>query len=287
MFKEIIITILILSSTGSCFASSNQDVVVPPFMDIFRHLPENWNSFKDKTIDPENLWVVSGVMASTALFIAYDYELWKESERWKNANRNSEVWHWAGVSMGDGYFQFVTAGVFGALGYLASDNLMLRTSSQIVEVILSTGAVVQILKHYTGRESPFKATERTGHWEPFPEQSQYYRDVQNYDAVPSGHIATFYATFLVIMDNYPNQKWIPYAGYTLTALVAEGLAGTSLHWWSDFPIGLALGHVFAKIVTARNHPEENKKLGIAWDQPYVHLSPSKFGAPLLNLGWRW
>src|SRR5664279_4126820 len=47
------------------------------------------------------------------------------------------------------------AAAFAAYGFIAGDNRALRTGSQIVETILASGTVVQVLKHITGRESPF------------------------------------------------------------------------------------------------------------------------------------
>ena len=255
----------------------------PKFWDMIKHLPEDWMIFSKKVVAKENRAVVAGVLASTAVLVAYDYELWKESERWKNSSRDSEIYHWHGVGIGDGYSQFLLAGGFGLWGWSANNNRALRTASQIAEVILSTGAVVQIIKHFTGRESPFKATSRTGEWVPFPEQVVYNKDVQKYDAVPSGHLATAYATFLVIWDNYPEQKWIPWVGYPFTFLVAEGLAGTGLHWWSDFPIGLALGHVFTNIVTSRNPWNQKKDTNAA----KISMNVSPGGTPVIQWRWQW
>ena len=202
-------------------------------------------------------------------------------------NRSLEIWNYHMVSMGDGYFQFLLAGIWGAYGYSASNNRALRTASQIVETITATGAVVQIIKHSTGRESPFQTSTRTGNWEPFPEQVKYHKDVQKYDAVPSGHIATAHATFIVIWENYPEYKWIPYIGYPLISLISVGLVSTSLHWWSDIPLGIALGHSFAKVVTRRNKIGPAKSSSKYVPDLVPMANPSYGQPPLLGLRWQW
>jgi hypothetical protein len=244
------IALVLLFSINAVAATS--EVEVPKFWDMVTNLPEDWQTFADENFRKENLGNLVALGAATAILVATDYETWKEFERHHNNNSTIHNLNWHFVSIGDGYAQFVMAGFFGAWGGLFKDKLALRTTSQIIEVIMSTAAVIQIMKHITGRESPFKATSRTGEWEVFPEQMRYHADIQKYDAVPSGHIATFYATFVVIQDNYPEQRWISWIGYPLTFLVAEGLVATGLHWWSDIPLGIAIGHSFAKIVTHRN-----------------------------------
>jgi membrane-associated phospholipid phosphatase len=129
--------------------------------------------------------------------------------------------------MGDGKFQFGIVGVYAGYGLITDDTRALRTAVQITEAILSTGGVVQLLKHVSGRESPFVATEPTGLWEWFPNQIEYLKHVPHYDAMPSGHIATATTTLIVIAENYPEYKW------------------------SDIPLGIAIGYSFGMIAS---HP---------------------------------
>lgn len=286
---KLLLSVMILLSQASFAAESANEVEVPEFSSVFTNLPENWSLFKDEVVAPKNRLAMYTILASTAVFVAYDYEMFKESEKLFDQSKESQDIHWAGVSIGDGYFQFGLAGALGAWGYASDDSRLKRTSIQIVEVILSTGAVVQLMKHFTGRESPFKNTERSGRWEPFPEQVRYYKDVQRYDAVPSGHLATYFGTFRVIMKNYPEQKWIPWAGWIGTAWVAQGLLGTGLHWASDYPIAIGLGYLFSDIVTSRNEKSGPFELeaGSVWNRPIVSVVPSHVGAPIINMKWRW
>jgi len=259
------------------------DVKVPAFTELITNLPQDWASFADKNIyDPKGRQTFLTMWGVTGLLVVYDYELWKDSEDLFNHSKTSVDLHWAGTSIGDGFFQFGMAGAFAGIGWATDNNRLLRTSHQIIEAALATGAVIQLIKHFTGRESPIKTTTRTGKWIPFPEQSKYLVDVQKYDAVPSGHIATAWSTFMVIWENYPEKKWIPYVGFPVMFWVAEGLAGTGLHWWSDIPLGIYLGHKFSKIITRRNDP--NYK-----DSSNYEILPgmTRDKTPTLNAVWRW
>lgn len=64
-----------------------------------------------------------------------------------------------------------------------------QVSSQLGEAILSTGLVVQTLKHLTGRQSPYLATRKRGDWELLPSYNDYQHFVPNHDAFPTGHLA--------------------------------------------------------------------------------------------------
>ena len=134
---------------------------------------------------------------------------------------------------------------------IAGDTRALRTAVQITEAILSTGGIVQLLKHVSGRESPFVATEPTGLWDWFPNQIEYLNHVPHYVAMPSGHIATATTTLIVIAENYPEYKWIRPAGYVLLGAISTALVATSIHWWSDIPLGIAIGYSFGMIAS---HP---------------------------------
>ncbi len=111
---------------------------------------------------------------------------------------------------------------------------------------------MQVLKHVTGRETPNTASTPTGVWRFFPNQSEYHKHVSTYDAFPSGHVTTTLAAVIVIAENYPEVWWIRPVGYVLTGLVAWGMVGTGIHWYSDYPLSVALGYTFGMIAA---HPE--------------------------------
>ena len=96
--------------------------------------------------------------------------------------------------IGDGVTHFSIAGAFWITGLIRNDYRALQTSSQLMEGILASGFAVQVLKHVTGRQSPYASTAPGGLWRLFPNQIEYAKHVPNYDAFHSGHIATAMVT---------------------------------------------------------------------------------------------
>ncbi len=197
------------------------------------------------------LWVAG----STAVLIKYDFEAWEPFSQYHSKKTTFHDATEFGWNVGKGGFQFMIAGGFLLYGASFSSYRALRTASQIVEVVIATGITTQVLKHIAGRESPNVITDkRTGYWQWFPNPGKYARRVSKYDAYPSGHIATTFATTRVIETNFPEQKWIPYVGYPIVAFVGLSMVATNGHWWSDYPLSLLLGYHFAKAVTRGNAP---------------------------------
>jgi membrane-associated phospholipid phosphatase len=158
--------------------------------------------------------------------------------------------------MGEGTTTFGIAGGFFIYGKIAHDNRALQTASDLTEAFLSMGITIQALKRITGRQAPFMAAVPGGRWQPFPSFSKYQRYTVNYDAFPSGHLATMMATITVLAENYPEKKWIRPVGYLLTGLTGWSMINNKVHWASDFPLGLAIGYLSGKIACNRHHKKE-------------------------------
>lgn len=225
---------------------------VPRWYDMFANIPNDWSRFGRISFSAERIPAVLGIGAATAFLIATDDATWKASDRWYRSSsavyRASNI----GVWIGDGFPQFGLAGAFALYGFAAGDHRALRTASQTTETILACGVVVQVLKHITGRESPVVSTAPGGVWRFFPNQIQYHKHVPHYDAYPSGHVATALATITVIAENYPEITWIRPVGYTLVGILAVSMVNAGIHWYSDYPLGLALGYTFGMLAA---HPE--------------------------------
>jgi hypothetical protein len=220
---------------------------------MFERIPGDWVTYANRTFREEKIPEIAGMTALTAFAIWTDQPVWEASDRWYKSSKVvkdvSEFFEY----LGDGKPQFGLAAAFGAVGFLAKDDRALRTGSQLVETILACGIVIQTLKHITGRESPLVSSRINGRWVFFPNQIEYHRKVPYYDAFPSGHIATATATLTVVMENYPEWKpWLQPLSYFIIAGIGVGLSNTGIHWWSDFPLGIALGYEFGMIAA---HPE--------------------------------
>jgi hypothetical protein len=189
--------------------------------------------------------------------------------------------------IGDGWTHLTVASSFMAYGIIKHDNRAAQTASQLGEAILTTGIVVQTLKRSTGRQSPFVATKDRGEWHLFPAYNTYQSYVPNYDAFPTGHMATAMATVTVIADNYPEYKFVRPLGYTLIGLLGYSMLNNGVHWASDYPLGIALGYGFAKIAVRNGRrrvepPTEHQPTGYVPPRPQpwyrdVHYAPYSYG----------
>ena len=157
--------------------------------------------------------------------------------------------------IGDGYLQLYVASSLIGYGLFYNDNRALQSASQIFESVFAAGTIVQLLKHITGRESPFVATTPTGRWRFFPNQTDYHHRVPEFDAFPSGHISSITAMVVVLSENYPEYSFIKPLGYLAIGLNAIGMMNTGVHWMSDHPIGIALGYCFAKIAVKKGRTQ--------------------------------
>ncbi|MBF9219665.1 phosphatase PAP2 family protein [Hymenobacter ruricola] len=205
--------------------------------------------------------------------------------------------------LGDGWTHLAVASSFWIYGGIKKDNRALRTSSELGEAIFSTGLVVQALKRLTGRQSPYVATKDRGEWHLFPSYNRYQSFVPNYDAFPTGHLATAMATVTVIAENYPEYHFVRPVGYGLMGLLGYAMLNNGVHWASDYPIGIAIGYGFAKIAVrnGRTRVEDAPTdpaaaHGTGWVRPPKRLpwyrqgqfSPYTYG-PFTGASWslRW
>jgi membrane-associated phospholipid phosphatase len=200
---------------------------------MFANIPRDWGRWYDISFRKEHLneWLIIGGL--TVATVLTDDITYTPSARFYHSSPQAKKWSDFCANIGDGTTQFALAGSFAAYGIVFKDQKALRTGSQIVQAVLASGAVIQVLKHITGRESPFVRSTPTGTWKILPNQIDYHRRVPYFDAYPSGHICTSMATVIVIAENYPDVKWIRPAGYAFTTLVGLGMLSNGIHWVSD------------------------------------------------------
>ena len=145
----------------------------------------------------------------------------------------------------------IGAGLY-TYGKIKHDYRALSTASQLAEAFILMGASTQLVKRITGRQSPSEAKTPGGNWHFFPSFSQYQNNTPNYDAFPSGHLATLMSSLTIFSENYPEKKWIKPVGYSLTGLVALSMINNKVHWASDYPLAIGMGYLCAKTVAKRN-----------------------------------
>ena len=226
---------------------------LPEWHAAISNIPGDWLRFARVAFTSRYAPIMAGTAGLTVALVAADDEIWQRSHQWYTGSRTAKWLSDKVEFLGDGRPQFGFAAAFVAYGFIAQDSRALRTGSQIVETILASGTVVQVLKHITGRESPFVSSVPGGRWDLFPNQIEYAKHVPHYDAYPSGHVTTLLATVTVFVENYPELWWARPAGYTAVSLLAISMGNTGIHWYSDYPLAVVLGYSFGMIAA---HPLE-------------------------------
>lgn len=274
--RSILIAQAVTPDTGETMADSIQPQTtekefVPKWYDMITNLPGDWLRYSQETFRTENIPAFLGIAALTGVCIVTDQKTWDLSRQWResstrvlNASNSIEY-------LGDGRPQFGLAGAFALYGFALNDRRALRTASELVEAILACGGVVQLLKHVTGRQSPYVSTEPRGVWDFFPNQINYANHVPSYDAFPSGHLSTALTTMTVVFENYPELNWMKPIGYTVIGLIGVSMVNTGIHWYSDYPLAVVLGYSFGVLVA---HPVHSYESGVSTvNDKTISLSP--------------
>jgi hypothetical protein len=172
--------------------------------------------------------------------------------------------------IGDGRIPLALSAYMGISGYYQDDVRMMSVSSQLLEMFLSVGMTVQVIKHATGRESPRESTQDSGTWRFFPDPIEYQKHTSKYDAMPSGHMAIAVGMTVILADNYYEYK--PYiwgvSGVALTALRFQ-MMNNGVHWPRDYPLAIAIGYSMGKIITKQHTGKTDTKSNFYFSiQPY-------------------
>ncbi|MGA7159755.1 MAG: phosphatase PAP2 family protein [Bacteroidota bacterium] len=224
----------------------------PLWYAMVTNVPGDWVKYCDITFRNDKIVQYSVIAAMTGILMAVDHPTYQTQKEWTKNSKTLDYWSGFFTDVGQGDAQLGLAAAYTVYGLAVDDNRSLRTASETVQALLAGGAVVQLIKHVTGRESPYTATSPTGIWRFFPNQFSYAKNTPNYDAFPTGHLCTSISTVVVIAENYPEMKWIRPVGYTIVAAIGVSMVNIGIHWYSDYPLGLALGYTFGMIAA---HPE--------------------------------
>lgn len=232
--------------------------------DPITKLPADFYALGKNVFNSNNVNTIVGLSILTGLLVSVDHET---IEPFRSGYRTSHAIHdWSkNISwLGGGEFHLILASAFGGLGLVLNDSRALRTALQIVEAELATGITVQILKRISGRESPQSASNHHGLFRPFPNLGDYHRNEAKYYSFPSGHVSTSVAVLTVIADNYSEVSWIKPVGYSAIGLIGIGLVARGWHWFSDYPLAVAVGYMFGKVISGRNNLLQNDDNNSSW-----------------------
>ena len=252
----------------------------PKTWDMFRYIPRDIAALGKFTVQKENLKWDALAVGSTLAIIPFDQKitneadvlggkigLWNEDAHYKKVaglltivpqNLPSAVYY-----IGNGGTTLLLSGMFWGIGKIGKDDYRaLNTSNELVEALFSVGVVDQTIKRVTGRESPNQATVSNGAWNPFPSFHAFQSHTPNYDAMPSGHMATYIATVTIIATNYPEIKWIKPVGYSVASVLAFNMVSGKVHWTSDYPVAIFMGYVMGKTIANRRIIKDDKQIDL-------------------------
>jgi membrane-associated phospholipid phosphatase len=228
---------------------------MPRWHSMITNLPGDWAKFGGVAVSSDALPSVATVGVLTGALMAVDVSSYHAMRSVCEKHRFVQAASDVTVFAGDGRTHLGLAAAFGVYGVVGGNSRALRVASHLVEAHLAAGIVVQLLKRMTGRESPGVTKGEQSTWHFFPNLRQYQIHQSRYYAFPSGHIASTMATVTVLTESYPEITWLRPVGYTIVGLVGVSLVNVGYHWYSDLPLGIALGYTFGKLVTHTSEGE--------------------------------
>lgn len=278
-----------------------------PF-EFIKHVPSDLAMFGKAVVSKKNLPKLGLLIGTTAVLVAFDQPLLDAAQQFGRfihldaerkftraisfnigsfevpvldvpQNLNSALYF-----IGEGWPSILVAGSFYGYGIFTNDYRARQTSSQLAEMFFTLAITTQVLKRVTGRQSPMKSTKPGGEWHPFTNPGTYQADVANYDAFPSGHLATIMATVTILAGNYPSNKYIKPVGYSLMGLLGYAMMNNSVHWAGDYPIAIAIGYTCGKIALSRGQKTVRKKTSVTGYKS--SLMPLFFGHNGYGLSYR-
>jgi membrane-associated phospholipid phosphatase len=221
---------------------------------MFTNIPGDWFLTGESAFRPEGLPVMGGIALATGVLLLGDHQTYAFSHGIYNRSADVRFASNQFLRAGDGKTTLGIAAAFAIYGFVGDDSRALRTASGTVEALLASGIAVQVFKRVAGRESPQVVTQGNGKWRPFPAFKAYNKNQPRYYAFPSGHLTTEMATLTVIAENYPEATWIRPVGYGIVGLTGVSLVNKGWHWYSDFPLAIAMGYTFGRI--AAHHDDD-------------------------------
>ena len=129
-------------SIQSSNASDENDI---RWYTMFANIPRDWERWYDISFRKERLneWYIIGGL-TLATYFTDDLTYTPAAKFYKSSTTVKTMSDFC-ANMGEGTTQFAVAGALGAYGLVFKDQKALRTGSQIVQTVLASGAVIQVL----------------------------------------------------------------------------------------------------------------------------------------------
>lgn len=138
--------------------------------------------------------------------------------------------------------------VFGAYGYISSDEKAKTTFLLSTESLVISGFFVESLKYTTGRARPYTGDSHNT-WYGFMTNDEYH-------SFPSGDASSAFAIATVVAIEYDNMI-VPLLVYGASTLIALERIHNNDHWSSDVFVGSVIGYFTSKAVVAAHSKQNN------------------------------
>lgn len=240
------------------------------FYHIITDVPKDFIDFGNSIFSEGNLMSILILSTVTTGLIVNDYKLWKITKEKVNRSNLLNSFTHTFVETGNAKWHLGLSATALMFGYFTDNTRLKNTAFEATEAVIASGFFVQILKRISGRQSPATHTIPGGYWDLFPDLGEYQHRQPEYYAFPSGHITSATAFLTVIKENYPEIKWIAPVSYGIIALLGFSVVSQDMHWYSDLPLGIAIGYLFGKIISKRYLNDNEKYL----NKKYISIIPS-------------
>ncbi|MCK0145916.1 phosphatase PAP2 family protein [Arenibacter sp. F26102] len=99
----------------------------------------------------------------------------------------------------------------------------------------------------------------TGQWRPATQGAirllfpvlRHTNQYPQYDAMPSGHVATLMRAITAITTSYPEIRWIKPVDHSLIGIMAIEMISSKIYWISDYPLAILIGYAIGKNAARR------------------------------------
>ncbi len=198
---------------------------------------------------------VSAFIASTAIFISMDEDIYREIKNFQSKNKLVDKVSPVITDLG-GNFVLVSFLLFGTYGVIFNKEKEKNVCISGIKASLFTGSLVLIGKHFTGRPRP-GVVDGKDRWLLFyrPLDFSRYRKgkMPYFDAFPSGHTALAFTWASVLSEYYGDKKFITPFLYSLATLAGLSRITEDEHWLSDVFVGAFIGYFSGKMFSKRNN----------------------------------
>lgn len=236
------------------------------------YLPSLLNNFGEQVTAPFRFkrkeWLMTGAaIGITAILLNFDNDIdkWATVQKQKHGwvNKTSPVI----TNFGSVYGNSSVVAI-GLISAAFKKQKGVQTSLLATQAVITSGAWVQLIKHFTGREDPsasyiYSKLPGGKWWGPFAQYDQdvpVYKSVSSFDAFPSGHAATAFSIATVFASQYNNTKAIPIISYSMATLVSVSRLTEHQHWASDVFVGGLIGYLCGKQVVANFNKTHQKQV---------------------------